>query len=409
MNILKRLDDKCIEMTIAFLNSRGGTINVLTEDVDQSIKDYKKLIRSSIRPSINLPITYKVIFDAGKTVLQIVVSPLDRFLAQTINKLGGNAYVIRDGAITELNPSEKEALGKRKQGLVDPLKEERGLLVEPTFRYLKVMLGATSIEMDNETFDNVHGLKNEVGQYNMNADLFADQCPYPLYFYRVHGVSIGDDFVRTDYGHRPFFLAYEAVKMRIRAELEAKSDLFQAVEDFGLIDELIINAFVHNDYQKESPSFYVYDNRLEIVNRIRPGADVEDNGFPKNPSLFKTFKDLGLTKGRHYGSTLIKGVDYIKREREDELTYLVTVYFHKPLREIEEESRHLKSLPLKPIDAKVYTVLKDNPTLRAMDVSYILNCSLKSVERSFLSLQRAGCLKRLGSKRYGRWEILKEL
>ncbi len=213
---------------------------------------------------------------------------------------------------------------------------------------------------------------------------------------------------RTDYGHRPLYLAIEALRMRIEAESLAATDVGLPALSPDLIKEALCNCVAHNNWLMGPPSVLLFDNRLEFHNYLQPGDHVDLKGYPKNPSLFKALRAVGFASGLRRGGEVLSNYEGYKCKNPDETEYCVTLYFEMPISAVRERKMKRKAMPLPESQAKVLTLLKDDPSLRAEDIAYLIGRSKKSVERCFLALQEKGYLRRQGSKRFGHWEVLRE-
>ncbi len=404
----KQPDLEFVRTLAALLNSSGGVIYFEANDPDSLVKEIKKLIRVSLRPSANLPIVYRVRFADGKTYLTLEVSPIIEKVVETTNRFGSELLVIKGGTIRALDKDDRASIMAIKQGLYDPMYETAGLNDAPTYRYFRLMLGGAFLDMEELSLENYFRLRNQYGSYNLNSDLLSDQNPFPLYLYKFTGKSVSANMSRTDYGHRPLYLAIEALRMRIEAESMAAVDLGIPAIDQNLINEALSNAIAHNNWLRGAPSVLLFDNRIEFRSYITPGEGVDLDGYPKNPSLFKALQAIGFANGLRRGHSVLQNYSGYRYKISDKDTYCVTLYYEVPISFIKERRVKRLALSLKESEARVLSMLQNDPTLRAEDICYLISRSKKSVERAFVSLQQQGYIRRIGSKRYGHWEIVRD-
>lgn len=76
---------------------------------------------------------------------------------------------------------------------------------------------------------------------------------------------------RNDFGRQSVINSYFALKTRLQAENVCMVDTTVRprketyLYDIDAVDEAIINAFVHNDWNISEPLFCMFDDRLEIL------------------------------------------------------------------------------------------------------------------------------------------------
>lgn len=60
----------------------------------------------------------------------------------------------------------------------------------------------------------------------------------------------------------------------------------------------------------------------------------------------------------------------------------------------------------KTIEEKIIECLKEDNSLSILEISYIINASLRTTERAIRYLKESGKIKRTGSKKSGSWQII---
>ena len=58
---------------------------------------------------------------------------------------------------------------------------------------------------------------------------------------------------------------------------------------------------------------------------------------------------------------------------------------------------------------KIINAIKDNPETTIEALSYSLSIPERTIYREIEWLKENGCLERIGSKKFGRWNVIKEL
>lgn len=122
---------------------------------------------------------------------------------------------------------------------------------------------------------------------------------------------------RNDFGRQSVINSYFALKTRLQAENVCMVDTTVRprketyLYDMDAVDEAIINAFVHNDWNISEPLFCMFDDRLEILSyggmpysqtkeRFLQGISV-----PKNLFLMRVFQNLEITDKNGHGTVKI--------------------------------------------------------------------------------------------------------
>lgn len=395
-------------LVCAMLNSDGGLIRFQDNEIDQLIANIKNFINDKVRPNASECLRFLVNFDYNKTFLNLRIKPLEDAVAEVSTRKGYKAYVVDKGVTKELNATERNQLLAQKKGLDDPLKNRRGLIENPSYKCLKLLLPPEYQDLSPMEFAQFFDLVDSSLRPNRNSDLLSDQNPYPFYFYRYKGKSLSSDFSRTNYGNRPLAMAYQAMAMRIEAELMSLMDFSTQNLDINALLAILGSLICTNDWTFDAPSVAIFDNRVEFRSYIRDVvgnvASSKGQAMPSNRTLTKTLRNLGIIQGLESSPSWAFGNPQVSRRKDGNM--LITVYhFPYTYQEVREHKAKRLSLPLTDTEGRVLSLLREDPSLRAEDISYMLTRSKKTVERSFVSLQRKGYLTRLGSKRYGRWSL----
>jgi len=114
---------------------------------------------------------------------------------------------------------------------------------------------------------------------------------------------------RNEYGYESLIKAVNQVldklnlENRTLAEITPKLRKEQRLWNAIALREAVINAFVHNDYTRETaPKFEIFDDRLEITSHGGlPESLLKEDFFdgytiPRNKELMRIFKDLDLVE-----------------------------------------------------------------------------------------------------------------
>lgn len=122
---------------------------------------------------------------------------------------------------------------------------------------------------------------------------------------------------RKDFGRQSVINSYFALKTRLQAENVCMVDTTVRprketyLYDMDAVDEAIINAFVHNDWNISEPLFCMFDDRLEILSYGgMPYSQTKERFFqgisvPKNLFLMRVFQNLEITDKTGHGTVKI--------------------------------------------------------------------------------------------------------
>ena len=229
---------------------------------------------------------------------------------------------------------------------------------------------------------------------------------------------------RNDFGRQSVINSYFALKTRLQAENVCMVDTTVRprketyLYDMDAVDEAIINAFVHNDWNISEPLFCMFDNRLEILSyggmpysqtkeRFLQGISV-----PRNLALMRVFQDLEITEKTGRGT--VKIISAYGKEVFDiqEGLIQVTIPFSKKVMKNrgtlnDTLSGTLKNNNLTDNELTLLSILLSNPSISISDVSDRMEISRRTVSRIVASLQDKGIVERKKSKKEGSWRIVK--
>jgi ATP-dependent DNA helicase RecG len=203
-----------------------------------------------------------------------------------------------------------------------------------------------------------------------------------------------------------------------------------------VFEELLVNALTHRDYFIEAPiRLFVFDNRVELVSpgslpnhltveKIQAGVSVI-----RNP-IIASFVAKGLLPYRGLGTGVRRAVSEWAaiefRDDRDSCTFTATVALAKGhFESINEPINQKKVLtvlqkgtlgvlrdsndePIKDVQAQVLSILRIQAGLSYDALANELHIGRSTVMRHLRDLKKRGVIHRVGSRKSGRWEILKE-
>ena len=223
------------------------------------------------------------------------------------------------------------------------------------------------------------------------------------------------------------------------------------------LEEILQNALVHREYIKTAPiRLLIFDDRIEIVSpgALADGLTIEDiklgNTFQRNQliagfcaktmmyrglgsGLLRAYKDgaklqfINSASGKQFTTVIVRDTTQKSAQLEGNFAQLddKTAQLEGKSAQLSNKSAQLegKSAQLSNISAQlednsaqleiltdlqkqILQYLQAHPTASRMDLSTeIKGTTIDKVKHSLTRLQELGILQRVGSKRYGHWEV----
>lgn len=178
-----------------------------------------------------------------------------------------------------------------------------------------------------------------------------------------------------------------------------------------VVDEAIINAFVHSDWNISEPLFCMFDGRLEILSYGGLAVDQDAEGFysgasiPVNEVLASTFLQLRLSERSGRGVPKIvlrygKGAIKIEKNR-----ITVTISFQKIDNETHAEVKNKVKININDSQKKIIETMRDNSNVKTVRLMAITGLSGSGVNRNLKKLKELGLIERIGSLKNGYWSV----
>jgi len=193
----------------------------------------------------------------------------------------------------------------------------------------------------------------------------------------------------------------------------------------AVFEELLVNALVHRDYLVSAPiRLFIFDNRIEIISpghlpnnltveKIRAG-----NSNIRNPILV-SYVAKGLLPYHGLGSGIKRALDKWPQieftDDHDGCLFTATVH-RKPVEELDLVDTEALTVQIKGQDADLFgqsdpiidllSAIKNDPSADYETLAQALNVSEATIKRNIQKLKRQNRIRRVGSKKTGRWEVL---
>ena len=418
---LSELKEGILTLT-AMLNKNGhGTVyfgiddkkNVIGVDIG---KDTLKNITSTMFDSTDPHIIPRVeVIDMdGKNIIQVSAEGNNRPYAYR------STVYIRTGEEDRKAPMDEIRRMFRSSG--DLLVQTVAMNQDLTFEGLKRVLSSRGKHVMNEdTFIGSCGLRNDLGSYNIQAQLLSDQNDAQI----IVTVFKGTD--RTEFSKRRTFSGRSLVEIveMVRDYVDSLNEVSVKVDADGRIDtplfdidafkEAWVNACVHNSWMQGTPPFVqMFDDRLEICSFggipywLSQEDFFEGVSQPVNESLMNVFLMCDISE--HTGHGVPEIVRTYGRDCYDlsEGMVRVTMRFkgERSVVRIRESNSISKGLELTEMEMKIVRVMMDDPRSTMDDIAEITNIKRSTIGKYSRSLQEKGIIRREGSKKMGKWVVL---
>lgn len=383
----KFTDTICKEI-VAFLNTNGGDIIIGIDDngkvvglnnIDEISKKISDIITDQIEPNPQSIISSEIRYDEGKMLfvvhVQKGVSPL---YCQKKYGFSSAGCVMRIGTTCKNMTSEQIHVRYEKNfidsDLMTVIQAKYGSI---SFKTLKIYYTEKGYHLDDSSFETNLNLRTPNGEYNLLAELLSDKNMIPLITVKFQGTDKTSVSERNDYGNQCLLFSYEQIKNRIAAEnicvvdttVRPRVDRF--LFDFDSVNEAVINALVHNDWNSSQPLISFFSDRIEILSKY--GEEAFDIGDSYVIVTIPYDKDVlsVATKRINVGANVVTNVGLNATEKR--------VIFH----------------------------LLENPASTADDMSIVIGVTKRTIERTLKKLQEKGLLVRTGAKKSGSWIVIK--
>ena len=419
---------------VSFLNTEGGTVIIGVKDngevigvdkIDETLKKLSDVITTQIEPNPQDEVRTELVFNEGKILIVIHIQKgIKNIYCQKKYGYSSNGCTIRIGTTNkEMTPQQIRIRYEKNYTDSEYMLIKNAQHAALSFRELKIYYEEKGFHVEPHSFEANFNLCNRSGEYNLLAELLADNNDIPFIFVKFDGTDKTSVSKRNDYGCGCILTTYEKIKNRLSAEnicisdtkARPRKDTF--LFDFDCVNEAVINALVHNDWTITEPQISMFSNRIEILSHggLISGMTKKDffSGIskPRNTTLMRIFLNMGLCEHTGHGvPTIVKR--YSEEVFDIEDNYIkCTIPFDKTVLE-KTLNTHADlniglDIRLNKSEKDVVEYLIDNVNETAVSLSEKIDISKRTVERTFKSLQDKGIIIRDGSKRDGHWKVIK--
>ena len=282
VELKEKFTDVICKDIVAFLNTSGGILILGVRDdgtvvgvkkIDETMKKISDVITMQIEPNPQDEIRSELKFEDGKTLIVVYVNKgIRNIYCQKRYGFSSSGCVVRVGTTCrEMTPEQIRI--RYEQNFIDSeyMLKKRSSFAELTFRELKVYYSEKGYHTDEKNFEANLNLRNEMGEYNLLAELLSDHNNIPFIFVKFQGKDKSSISERNDYGEGCLLTTYNKIKTRLEAENICISDTTvrprkdRYLFDYDSVNEAVLNALVHNDWTITEPQISMFSDRIEII------------------------------------------------------------------------------------------------------------------------------------------------
>ncbi len=425
------LNDKLEKEVVSFLNALGGNIYIGISDngeivgIDENIDKLQLIIKDRIKNNI-APFTLGLfdisvkLFDEKKYLQITVASGNEKPYYIRKRGMTSDGCYIRVGSSCEpLNEKQIEELYSRrtKTLLTSIISPKQNL----SFSQLKIYYEEKGYNINDNFFKQLD-LIMENGKYNYLAYLLSDVNNISIKVATYSGNDAYDLIESEEYGYCCLIKAaknvinkFEQINRtftKINSEDRTEIKMFDSIA----VKEAILNAFVHTLWEREyPPKFEIFSDRISISSTGGLPLNVSREDFlrgfsaPTHPELMRIFKDLDLVE--QLGTGVIRILKTYDKDVYEFSDNFIRVNFK--FRNAEDLPNIPKNIGindsqnnLTETQNNIIKLIKDDSKISQVEISNKLDINKSTVMRNLNSLKEKGYIKRIGSTKSGKWEIL---
>ena len=378
---------------------------------DRTMREISQGIANAIKPQIIPTIIMELCDD--KNVIKVTVSGDEKPYSAY-----GKYYMRSADEDREISPKQLRSL---MLSISDSIVNIEANNQELTFEQLKTLYAGKDLTIRESTFKQNMNLLTREGTYNLMAGILADTNSYSIKVAVFRGTDKTELVRRNEYGYKCMLIAVKQVLdymealndtiVNVGGSIRKESKLF----DFPCFREAWLNACLHNRWSRQTPpAVYVFDDRIEIISvgGLPEGLSLEEfyegKSKPVNLELQQIMVQLDYIEQTGHGVPLI--VSRYGKEVFDITENFITVTI--PLNKYREINRSLQRLGhrlIDDIDEKILILMRENSDINLSEISRQIGLGTTAITKRIRGLKEKGIVERNGSKKNGKWVVLKEL
>lgn len=450
---------------IAFLNYREGGIlyfgidddgkAIGVSDIDGDMLKIKDRIRKNVMPSpMGLFDVTAEMVDGVKVIKVFVASGSEKPYYKAKYGMSTRGCFIRVGTAAEPMTTAmiEDLFSHRVRNSLGRVRSPRQDL---TFSQLRIYYEEKKHPLNENYLRNLE-LLTEDGALNYVAYLLADENGNSIKVAKYAGKDRVDLISNNEYGYCCLLTATRRVLEKLKVEnaisteLTYMSRIDTPLWDERAIHEAVINFIVHNDYSREvPPKFEIFSDRLEITSYGRLPENMSEDEFfngvsiPRNKELMRIFRDVEMVES--LGSGMPRIMQVYGRECFTFMEHFIrfTVPFYKDIidnvtegkadsqKHVEKDQKHVemdieyvekdekhveKGQEYVEKDEKhvektsklILDLIRIEPSITLSEIARRTGLVRRSIEDQFNRLKRKNLIRRVGSRKFGHWEVIEQ-
>ncbi len=426
------LTDNLEKEVVAFLNYKeGGTIYIGVADdgqivgVDNCDKvqlDIKNRLITHISPNIMglFDITCETI--ENKEIIKIILASGSEkpYYIKSKGMSESGCFIRIGSAAQPMTTKMIEDLFRHR--VRNSITEIPSRFQDLTFNQLRIYYDGKGKKLNDNFARNLELLTSD-GKYNFLAYLLSDKNNVSVRFAEYWDKTKVNLRQINEYGDCSIIKALNTTleKLEVANVTFARITGAPTREERRLVDaialrEIVINAFVHNDYTDgDTPLIEQFSDRFVVTSYggLVDGLTQEEffKGIskPRNRELMRIFKDLELVE--HLGSGMNRIMETYNRSNfEFSDNFLrVTIPFNQEFEKpVQDASKENVGENVGEKDKWLLSLITKNDVAKAKDYAVIMGVNQRTVERQLAKLKDKGLIKRVGPDKGGHWEVIKK-
>ena len=287
-----------------------------------------------------------------------------------------------------------------------------------TFKILKIAYASAGLSVNQSTFEDNAGLKNNDGKYNLMAFLLADENDISIKVVTFAGKDKTVIIKRNEYGGTCLITAIDKVLGYMESINETMVTMGnhrrteEKLFDMASFKEAWQNACIHTKWDKGNPpAVYIFSDRIEIISTGGLPVDLNKDEFykgiskPINTKLQKIFGQLGYVEQTGHGIPLIIS-NYGKQAFDIMENFVnVTIPFNY-IKTISVNTEMDKKVNINDVEQRIVDYICKNSHITIKELVTASGYSDGYIRKILTSLKEKKIIYRQGSKKYGKWVVV---
>ena len=378
---------------------------------DRTLREISQAIANFIKPQIIPTIEHKLIDD--KNVIKIEVRGSEKPYSAY-----GRYYMRSADEDRELSPTALKEL-MDKQTSSDILTLVPAPVQTLSFNKLKIAYVTAGLTVNQSTFEDNTGLKNNDGKYNLMAFLLADENDISIKVVTFAGKDKTKLIKRNEYGGTCLITSIDKVLDYMESINETMVTMGnhrrteEKLFDMASFKEAWQNACIHTKWDKGNPpAVYIFSDRIEIISTGGLPEVLNKDEFykgiskPVNSKLQKIFGQLGYVEQTGHGIPLI--ISNYGKQAFDIMENFVNVTI--PFNYIKQDSvsnETENTASNNETEQRIVDYISQNSGITIKELVSASGYSDGYIRKILTSLKEKKIIERHGGNRYGKWIVVK--